>query len=156
MLVARLREDEPTGILLSISESNATPAGLSGFELALQTAARLAKGGGVPVRAISNIDDPALFGRVQEVLGIPVEFDARRRSIAVRAQARAGDIVIVPVKPVAQALRGVAARIAQAVPHHSIIMPLDVSGPRARAPSSSTDEVDLSDLPVDSDDGAAV
>lgn len=156
MLVARLREDAPTGILLSISESNATPAGLSGFELALQTAARLAKGGGLAVRAISNIDDPALFGRVQEVLGIPVELDARRRSIAVRAQARAGDIVIVPVKPVAQALRGVAARIAQAVPHHSIIMPLDVSGPRTRTPFSSANEVDLSDLPADSDDGAPV
>lgn len=161
MLVARLREDEPTGILLSISESNVTPAGLSGFELALQTAARLAKGGGLPIRAISNIDDHKMIARVEEVLEIPVEIDARRRSIAVRDHARLGDIVIVPVKPVAQALRGVAARIAQAVPDHSIVMPLDVSGPRTRASAASTsdaatEEVDLVELPVDSDGGAAV
>lgn len=132
MLVARLREDEPSGVLLSISESNATPAGRSGFELALQTAARLAKGANLPVRAISNIDDPELCARVQEAVGVDVELDARRRSIAVRAHARPGDIVIVPVKPVAKAMRGVAARIARAVPDHSVIMPLDVSGPRPR------------------------
>lgn len=135
MLVARLREDDPTGILLSLSESNATPAGWSSFELALQTAARLAKGGSLPLRVISNVDDPVLIARVEEVLEVPVEVDARRRSIAVRAVARPGELVIVPVKPVAKALRGVAARIARAVPDHSIVMPLDVSGPRAKVPA---------------------
>jgi Kef-type K+ transport system membrane component KefB/nucleotide-binding universal stress UspA family protein len=128
MLIARLRDEQPTGVLLSISESNATPVGRAGLELALQTVLRLSKRDSLPVRVISNIDDASVRARVQEVLEVDVEIDQRRRSIAVRARAEPGDIVIVPVKPAAQALRGVASRIARAIPEHSIVMPLDVSG----------------------------
>jgi Kef-type K+ transport system membrane component KefB len=128
MLVARLRPEEPAGILLSISESNTTPVGQGGLELALETALRLSKRQSLPVRVISNIDDPAVRARVREVLEVELVHDARRRSIAVRDQANAGDLVIVPVKPEAKALRGVASRIARAVPDHSIVMAIDVTG----------------------------
>jgi Kef-type K+ transport system membrane component KefB/nucleotide-binding universal stress UspA family protein len=128
ILVARLRDEQPTGILLSISESNATPVGRCGLELALQTAHRLSTRDGIPVRVISNIDDERVRARVAEVLEVDVELDERRRSIAVREHAAPGDLVVLPVKPVAQALRGAAYRIARAVPEHSIVMCLDVTG----------------------------
>jgi Kef-type K+ transport system membrane component KefB len=163
MLLARLREEQPTGILLSISESNATPAGVCGLELALEAVARLAKPRDLPVRVISNIDDPHVRARVAQVLDVDMEHDERRRSIAVRAHARDGDLVVLPVKPTAQALRGAAARIARAVPDHSIVLALDVSGTARRrggevddAAEEATPEVavrpageDVIDLPVD-------
>jgi Kef-type K+ transport system membrane component KefB len=151
MLVARLGEDDPTGILLSISESNATSVGRGGFELALQTAARLARGEELEVRVISNIDDPALIARVAEVLAVPVEIDVRRRSIAVRAHARPGDIVIVPVKPEAKALRGVAHRIARAIPGNAIIMPIDAGGARRTADPAAPGGEDIRPSADDAD-----
>jgi Kef-type K+ transport system membrane component KefB/nucleotide-binding universal stress UspA family protein len=151
MLIARLREEEPQGILLSISESNATPTGTGGLELGIQTAKRLSQREGLPVRVISNIDDPDVTARVEEVLEVEVEVDHRRRSIAVREQARPGDLVIVPVKPTAQALRGAASRIARAVPEHSFVMALDVSGFRRSAEGElpAVDEEDSIELPLD-------
>ncbi len=136
MLVARLQEEEPTGILLSISESNTTPVGEASLALALETAKRLASRDDLPIRVISNIDDATVRARVRVVLAVDMLHDARRRSIAVRGQAEPGDLVIIPVKPEAKALRGVAARIARAVPDHSIVMAIDVTGallPEVRA-----------------------
>jgi Kef-type K+ transport system membrane component KefB/nucleotide-binding universal stress UspA family protein len=145
MLVARLREEEPRGVLLSISESNATAVGGAGLELAIETALRISKRDGLPVRVISNIDDPAITRRVAELLEVDVVHDARRRSIAIRALAGPDDLVIVPVKPEAKALRGVASRIARAIPDHSIIMAIDVTGslPTAQDRGEQPDEVDL-------------
>jgi Kef-type K+ transport system membrane component KefB/nucleotide-binding universal stress UspA family protein len=131
MLIARLREEEPRGVLLSISESNTTPAGRGGLELALEAARRLSRREQLPVRVLSNSADAEVAARVREVLDVPLEVDQRRRSIAVRAHAQPGDLIIVPVKPTGQALRGAASRIARAIPDHSFVMALDVSGAAA-------------------------
>jgi Kef-type K+ transport system membrane component KefB len=149
ILISRLSDARRTGILLTTSDVNATPAGLSGFHLALQVASRLSAQEGLPVRVISSASDPVIERTVAAVLGVEVVHDPRKRAIAVHEHARPGDVVIAPVKPEPQSLRGVATRIARSVADVDLIIALDTSSPRdltrtiAAATGASEDEIDL-------------
>jgi Kef-type K+ transport system membrane component KefB len=136
MLVGRMAHPAPRGILLSLSEVNTTPSGLPGLDLALAAAARLARHHQVGVRVISETADPVLATAVTAALGVEAVVDERRRSIAVRDHVRDGDLVVVPVKPDRGGLRGVATRIARAVPDHDLLIALDARSHRAADPDA--------------------
>lgn len=125
MLIGRMAAERPSGILLTLSDVNTTPVGLPGLDLALQAAARLAKQHEVEVRVISEVDDRLLREPVRAILGVDVQIDGRRRSIAVRDHVRDGDLVIVPVRPDRSGLRGVATRIARALPDNDLLIAFD-------------------------------
>ncbi|CAN5320100.1 cation:proton antiporter [soil metagenome] len=133
MLIGRMQSDAPSGVLVSLSEVNTTPAGEGGATLGLQAAARLARQHEVVVRVLTTTDDPPLLAAVRAALGegVSIAVDERRRAVAVRDHVRPGDLVIVPVLPDRSGLRGVATRIARSIPDHDLVIAYDA---RARRP----------------------
>jgi Kef-type K+ transport system membrane component KefB len=132
MLIARMQSGSPSGILLTLSDVNTTPAGAGGVALALQTAQRMARQHEVEVRVVSETDDADLLEVVRAALGpsSTIVVDERRRAIAIRDHVRPGDVVLVPVKPDRSGLRGAATRVARAIPDHDMIVAYDARSPR--------------------------
>ena len=64
--------------------------------------------------------------------------DARRSSIAVRDHVADGDLVIVPIRPDRSGLRGVATRVARAIPDHDLIVAFDARSPSVVVPADLT------------------
>ncbi|HVL99684.1 MAG TPA: cation:proton antiporter [Egibacteraceae bacterium] len=127
-VIARVRDEPFERILLAISDANTVPAGQASLCLAVEVARRLAAQADVPVAACANTEDASAHRLVRDELGIDVEYDPRKRSIAVRHRAKPGDLVIVPVKPEHAGLRGAAARIARAIPEHQLLLTMDTRG----------------------------
>jgi Kef-type K+ transport system membrane component KefB/nucleotide-binding universal stress UspA family protein len=142
VLIARLRDEPATGILLAVTAEQLTPAGRGGLELALTVVERLAKAEQLPVRVLTDTDDAELQQAVGARLGVEMKLDERKRSISVRQHAGRDDLVVVPVKPATAALRGAAARIARAVPDNPILVPLDARVAQADSEPAALVDVD--------------
>lgn len=142
MLIGRMSADRPSGVLVTLTGDNTTPAGASGFDLALHTAARLARLHGLDVRVLTDTQDPEMLNAVYAVLGteIPVTLDERPRATSVPDHVRDGDVVIVPVNPGRSGLFGVATRIARSVPDHDLIVAYNARGPGFAIPNQESAE----------------
>jgi hypothetical protein len=70
----------------------------------------------VKVEVVTNQEDRDLDQRIAQHLGVPVQHDARRRSIVVKDRAQATDLVIIPTIGDEPNLTSVAARIVRATP----------------------------------------
>ncbi len=135
MLIRRVVDAQPTGILVMLSAANTTPVGLPGMVLALQAASRLARQEDLTVRVVADSDDRTLADAVRATLGVGVTVDARRSSIAVRDHVVDGDLVIGPIRPDRSGLRGVATRVARAIPDHDLIVAFDARSPSVVVPT---------------------
>ncbi|WP_108664356.1 cation:proton antiporter [Euzebya rosea] len=136
LLLGRLANHQPRGILLVASSANTTPAGISGLRLALAAAARIAKHHQVEVRVLAGSEDRVIREEVLRALGaeVVITVDERRPSIAARDHVIDGDLVVVPVKPDRSGLNGVAARMGRALPDHDLLVALDA---RSLVPEAS-------------------
>lgn len=144
MLIGRMSAHRPSEILVTLTGDNTKPAGASGFDLALHTAARLARLHGIDVRVVADTQDREMLNAVYAVLGpeIPVVLDERPRAIAVPDHVRDGDVVIVPVNPDRSGLLGDATRIARSVPDHDLIVAYDARAPGVAIPNEESAETE--------------
>jgi Kef-type K+ transport system membrane component KefB len=103
-------------VLLVVDETVTTGAGAPALGLAIEAARLLSKEAGVKVEVVTNQEDRDLDQRIAQHLGVPVQHDARRRSIVVKDRAQATDLVIIPTIGDEPNLTSVAARIVRATP----------------------------------------
>jgi Kef-type K+ transport system membrane component KefB len=103
-------------VLLVIDETVTVAAGAPALGLAIEAARLLSKEAGVKVEVVTNQEDHRVDQRVAKHLGVPVQHDARRRSIVVKDRALTTDLVIVPTIGDEPNLTSVAARIVRATP----------------------------------------
>jgi Kef-type K+ transport system membrane component KefB len=107
-------------VVLSVTVGDLAPAGRPGFELALDVASRLARGGDAPLCVVAEADDPSLHG----LLGakrIDVIVDARKPPIALRQRTLEGDVIVVGAPPTGAGLGQNAARLAQGLRERTVI-----------------------------------
>jgi Kef-type K+ transport system membrane component KefB len=142
-LISRDGDHEVERILVVIDESLTNPAGAPAVALATEAARTLSRERGVPVEVVTNLTDRRIDEQVQEQLDVEVEHDPRRRSIVVKGQARATDLIVIPTLGDEPSLRSVAARIALAAPEGaSLLVALDTTrvadaDPAHEAPSTA-------------------
>jgi nucleotide-binding universal stress UspA family protein len=103
-------------VLLVIDETVTTAAGAPALGLAIEAARLLSREAGVKVEVVTNQEDRAVDARIAEQLEVPVQHDARRRSIVVKDLARSTDLVVIPTIGDEPNLTSVAARIVRATP----------------------------------------
>ncbi|HUH07950.1 MAG TPA: cation:proton antiporter, partial [Egibacteraceae bacterium] len=128
VLIARLLDRPVNGVLLAISEANASPAGAASLLLAVAATGRYSADVRVGVRVVTNSPDPAVAQLVRRELGVEAVRDDRRRSAFVPDIASPDELIVIPVKPEATGLRGAAERIARRVPGNSIVVAMDRRG----------------------------
>jgi Kef-type K+ transport system membrane component KefB len=109
-------------VLLVVDETVTTGAGAPALGLAIEAARLLSKEAGVKVEVVTNQEDRDLDQRIAQHLGVPVQHDARRRSIVVKDRAQATDLVIVPTIGDEPNLTSVAARIVRATPEEASLL----------------------------------
>jgi Kef-type K+ transport system membrane component KefB len=109
-------------VLLVIDETVTTAAAAPALGLAIEAARVLSRDVGVKVEVITNREDRVVDERVAEHLEVPVQHDARRRSIVVKDLARTTDLVIVPTLGDEPNLTSVAARIVRATPEGASLL----------------------------------
>jgi Kef-type K+ transport system membrane component KefB len=109
-------------VLLVVDETVTTAAGAPALGLAIEAARLFSKEAGVKVEVVTNQEDRKVDERVAKQLSVPVQHDARRRSIVVKDRAETTDLVIIPTIGDAPNLTSVAARIVRATPEGASLM----------------------------------
>jgi hypothetical protein len=109
-------------VLLVIDETVTTAAAAPALGLAIEAARVLSRDVGVKVEVVTNQEDRVVDERVAKHLEVPVQHDARRRSIVVKDLARSTDLVIVPTLGDEPNLTSVAARIVRATPEGASLL----------------------------------
>jgi Kef-type K+ transport system membrane component KefB len=109
-------------VLLVIDETVTSAAGAPALGLAIEAARLFSKEAGVKVEVVTNQEDRGVDERVAKHLSVPVQHDARRRSIVVKGRAESTDLVIIPTIGDAPNLTSVTARIVRATPEGASLM----------------------------------
>lgn len=142
ILICQLDRTDYDRIVLVATESNLTPGGRPGLLLAVEIARRLAGTGSNShdVEVITTREDTELADVAERLLEVEVEIIDRKRTEIVGDVVEADDLLLVPVKPERDGLRGAPSRIAELVPDNPLIIVLDQSGTLPR--TSVSDPVD--------------
>jgi Kef-type K+ transport system membrane component KefB len=140
-------------VLLVIDETVTTAAGAPALGLAIEAARLLSREAGVKVEVVTNQEDRVVDARIAEQLEVPVQHDARRRSIVVKDLARPTDLVVIPTIGDEPNLTSVAARIVRATPEGASLFVAVDNSPVAgeETPARAED----GELPVGSPGGTA-
>jgi Kef-type K+ transport system membrane component KefB len=109
-------------VLLVIDETVTAAAGSPALGLAIEAARLLSREAGVKVEVVTNQEDRGVDERVARHLSVPVQHDARRRSIVVKDLARSTDLIIIPTIGDEPNLTSVAARIVRATPEGASLL----------------------------------
>lgn len=131
MLIGRFDSGRWRSVLLAISDESATPAGRAGLQLALQTCSRLASQENLAIRILGATNDEDMVREAQAALELTDEnttFDSRRLAVAIEDHVRAGDVVVVPIRPDRISLRRMATQVAQAITDNDLIIVYTAQG----------------------------
>jgi nucleotide-binding universal stress UspA family protein len=109
-------------VLLVIDETVTAAAGSPALGLAIEAARLLSREAGVKVEVVTNQEDRVVDERVAKHLQVPVQHDARRRSIVVKDLARSTDLIVIPTIGDEPNLTSVAARIVRATPEGASLL----------------------------------
>jgi Kef-type K+ transport system membrane component KefB len=109
-------------VLLVVDETVTTAVGRPALDLAIEAARLLGREAGVKVEVVTNQEDRGLDERIAARLEVPVQHDARRRSIVVKDLARPSDLVVIPTIGDEPNLTSVAARIVRATPERASLL----------------------------------
>jgi Kef-type K+ transport system membrane component KefB len=124
-LVARMRPERVSRVVVLVAATNTSAAERSSLELAMEVAGRVAAGGSVTVEVVSATGDALVRVLAAGRLKADVVHDERRRPAVARERNRMGTLLVVPVGPDASRLEREAARVAQAAPDTSVVVVLD-------------------------------
>lgn len=117
-------ESEPERVVVLVTASNLTRGGRPSLDLGLETARRLARPEGGRKRellVIANTEDEHLRRLVEETIGAELEIDRRKRTEIV-ADLGEDDLVVLPVKPERDGIRGAPAAVARAYPRGTLVV----------------------------------
>jgi Kef-type K+ transport system membrane component KefB len=98
VLVARLGEHAPVRVVVAITKPDTTPAAMVDLGLALNAARHLAGLYGVPLAAVSVVDDPNVMSAVTQTLGVTAEVDPRTKQVVLAERTAPDDLLVVPVR----------------------------------------------------------
>lgn len=122
VLVCRPGTDEQLRrVVLSLSVGDLAPAGALGMELAAEVAARMARQADVPLKVVTEADDPRLAELFARVRKVEIECDQRKATIALRSHTEEGDVVIIGTPPTRAGLGQNASRLARALPGRTLV-----------------------------------
>jgi hypothetical protein len=115
-------EERIRRVLLVVDETVTTAVGRPALDLAIEAARLLGREAGVKVEVVTNQEDRGLDERIAARLEVPVQHDARRRSIVVKDLAQPSDLVVIPTIGDEPNLTSVAARIVRATPEGASLL----------------------------------
>jgi Kef-type K+ transport system membrane component KefB/nucleotide-binding universal stress UspA family protein len=131
VLIARIDSDATfERVVVLVSASNLTRGGRPSLDLALEVGRRLARpreGSKHDFLVVTNTDDDDLRRIVEERLQAEIVVDKRKRTALARDVAGKQDLVILPVKPERDGLRGAPSEVARAHADGPLIIALNRS-----------------------------
>jgi Kef-type K+ transport system membrane component KefB len=146
ILICQIERTDYDRVVVVVTESNLTAGGRPGLLLAVEIARRLAGAGSHSheVVVMTTREDEDLTDIAERQLGTDVQLDDRKRTEIVADVIEEDDLLIVPVKPERDGLRGAPSRIAELVPDSPLIIVLDQSGtlPRTSVPEPVDEEAE--------------
>jgi Kef-type K+ transport system membrane component KefB/nucleotide-binding universal stress UspA family protein len=121
-VVARHRDAVTRRVLVLVDASVLAPAGRPAVQLAVRTAAVVARDLGVPVQVVTNQQDATLTEVVGRHLTLAVALDPRPRPALADALARDDDVVVLPAIADEPDLRSIATGVVRALPESATVL----------------------------------
>jgi Kef-type K+ transport system membrane component KefB/nucleotide-binding universal stress UspA family protein len=114
-------DDRVRRIVLSVTRGDLSPGGLSGLDLGVAIADRMARQADVGLLVVTEEEDRRLEELLADARKVEVVHDARKPAIALRGATDAGDVVLLGTPPTRAGLGQNATRVARALPGRTVV-----------------------------------